>query len=355
MTHPPRGVIPSLDGLRAIAVLLVILTHAGHTAGFPAGVQPEALGALGTLGVRIFFILSGFLITHLLLREESRAGMVSLARFYLRRVLRIFPAFYVYLLAMVVVGWLSGAALPLDDLLSAATYTINYDRARVWVLGHAWSLGVEEQFYLLWPVAFTLLAMRGRVRWVVAVLVLGPISRLVTWRFFPSWQLMIGETFPTIADALASGVLLAIMRDRWHAMPSYRRLLRSGMLGLLPLGILLLNKLNAEVTVFGWLLGETMINFAIVLVIDRVSSFPDTLSARFLNLPPMVFLGHLSYSLYLWQQPFLPAAPAWVGQTFPVNIGLLFLAALASFYLIEQPFLRLKARVGGSVGRGARG
>ena len=247
------------------------------------------------------------------------------------------------------------AALPLDDLLSAATYTINYDRARVWVLGHAWSLGVEEQFYLLWPVAFTLLAMRGRVRWVVAVLALGPISRLVTWRFFPSWQLMIGETFPTIADALASGVLLAIMRDRWHAMPSYRRLLRSGMLGLLPLGILLLNKPNAEVTVFGWLLGETMINFAIVLVIDRVSSFPDTLSARFLNLPPMVFLGHLSYSLYLWQQPFLPAAPAWVGQTFPVNIGLLFLAALASFYLIEQPFLRLKARVGGSVGRGARG
>ena len=123
----------------------------------------------------------------------------------------------------------------------------------------------------------------------------------------------------------------------------------------LPLGILLLNKLNAEVTVFGWLLGETMINFAIVLVIDRVSSFPDTLSARFLSLPPMVFLGHLSYSLYLWQQPFLPAAPAWVGQTFPVNIGLLFLAALASFYLIEQPFLRLKARVGGSVGRGARG
>ncbi|MCA9767724.1 MAG: acyltransferase, partial [Gemmatimonadetes bacterium] len=319
-------------------------------------------------GVDVFFVLSGYLITSLVLAEVAETSGLSVRRFWGRRIRRLVPALVAMVVGVVAaalaLGWPADERRALAiDATATLTWWANWRQAAgqsYWDAGeslfrHAWSLSIEEQFYLLWPVAFTLLAMRGRVRWVVAVLALGPISRLVTWRFFPSWQLMIGETFPTIADALASGVLLAIMRDRWHAMPSYRRLLRSGMLGLLPLGILLLNKLNAEVTVFGWLLGETMINFAIVLVIDRVSSFPDTLSARFLNLPPMVFLGHLSYSLYLWQQPFLPAAPAWVGQTFPVNIGLLFLAALASFYLIEQPFLRLKARVGGSVGRGARG
>src|SRR5579862_7766942 len=146
--------IPSLDGLRAVAVVIVCISH---LIGGPA-----ALLDLGTVGVRVFFVLSGFLITTLLLSEYDRSGTINLPRFYFRRALRIFPASYTYLAIIALAGSLGVIALRRNDLLYGLTYTVNYFMpASSAFVQHAWSLAVEEQFYLLWPV---LLVLAGRRR-----------------------------------------------------------------------------------------------------------------------------------------------------------------------------------------------
>jgi len=339
------GWLPSIDGIRAVAVGLVLLAHLTGTRGFSPTYGYQTLGPLGNLGVRVFFVLSGFLITLLLLREEQATGRVSLRGFWIRRCLRIFPAFYVFLAIVAVVGPMTGREVPLDDLVSAATYTTNWDRDRVWLLGHTWSLGVEEQFYLLWPLAFIALSATGRWRFAAAMLLLAPVSRLVTWQLFPAWELMIGEIFPTVMDALATGVLLALLRPVLHATPRYLALLQSRWAMLLPLAVVGLNALGAEATVFRWVVGATLTNIGIGLAIDRAVLLPASPAGRVLNAAPIVYMGKVSYSFYLWQQVFLDRSHhAWY-TAFPVNIVLAGLAAAASYHLVEQPFLRLKDRL----------
>src|SRR5688500_6337330 len=155
--------IPSLDGLRAISIVLVLFGHLAGTRGFPV---PTSLGnflSTAELGVHIFFVISGFLITQLLLDELARKQRIAVGRFYLRRTLRIFPPYYVFIGAMVlaqVAGWI---ALAPQDPLRALTYTTNYDEARSWYVGHTWSLSVEEQFYLLWPAVLLLARTRRAI------------------------------------------------------------------------------------------------------------------------------------------------------------------------------------------------
>src|SRR5215831_9782405 len=169
------GRIPSLDGLRAISILLVV---AGHS--FDEGRSPllfELFGHLGNYGVRIFFIISGFLITTLLLKEYTKTETISLRSFYLRRALRIFPAFYVYVAVICILAVLGVVSLLRGDVLHAVTYTMNYHTTRGWYLNHIWSLSVEEQFYLIWPAAL-LFAGPGRApRIALATVILAPFIR----------------------------------------------------------------------------------------------------------------------------------------------------------------------------------
>jgi peptidoglycan/LPS O-acetylase OafA/YrhL len=340
------GWLPSIEGVRAVAVGLVLCSHLTGTQGFisSSAATYQALGPLGNLGVRVFFVLSGFLITQLLLREEAATGRISLKRFWARRALRIFPAFYVFLIAVAILGPLTGRPIPGSDLATSAAYLTNWDRDRVWLIGHTWSLGVEEQFYLLWPIAFLALAPSRRWLFAGAMFLLGPTSRLITWRLFPEWQLMIGEIFPTVMDALATGVLLALLRTTLHSIPAYLGALGSRWCALLPFAVLGLNALGSEVTIFRWALGSTLANVGIALLIDRAIAFPHTPSGRFLNLPVIRYLGRISYSFYLWQQFFLDRSHhAWY-TSFPVNLALAGLAAAASYHLVERPILRLRDR-----------
>jgi len=141
---------------------MVLYGHAVGTRGFP--IHHRSLG-LAESGVRIFFIISGFLITKLLLYELESTGRISLKAFYRRRILRIFPAFYSYWLVMLLLNVSGLLVIPGKDLAYAATYTINYVLHRPWHLGHLWSLAVEEQFYALWPLTLVLLGRR-RAFWV---------------------------------------------------------------------------------------------------------------------------------------------------------------------------------------------
>src|SRR5262245_26497608 len=175
--------IPSLDGLRAISIAFVFLGHLAGTRGFPIGTAPGNALNTAELGVHVFFVISGYLITGLLLQEVARHGRIDVPRFYLRRTLRIFPPYYA-LLAVLFVADLAGL-VPLHDhdVLRAMTYTSNYDPNRSWFVGHTWSLSVEEQFYLLWPAVVLLLRPRRAVVAAAAVVVLVPIIRIASWEW----------------------------------------------------------------------------------------------------------------------------------------------------------------------------
>src|SRR5664280_2047254 len=155
-----QGRIPSLDGLRAVSIIIVVWAHARASS--------RLLGLYAFFGVQIFFVISGYLITSLLLREHERTGTINLRTFYYRRMLRIFPAAYVYILAVAIVF-----QPPLHYLAYAFTYTSCYAGPHgPWMLSHLWSLSVEEQFYLLWPFALLLaFPSRKRILWVVMLCV----------------------------------------------------------------------------------------------------------------------------------------------------------------------------------------
>src|SRR6267378_2769496 len=152
--------IPALDGIRAIAVFLVILYH--------LSIQRALLVFPGPLGVLIFFVLSGFLITWLLIKEEEKYGSISLKGFYRRRALRIFPAFYVFWIVAVASRLVAhGRDVPWSQAISAFFYVSNYLHAIFHptpdYMIHTWSLSAEEQFYLLWPLSFVMLSKKKRL------------------------------------------------------------------------------------------------------------------------------------------------------------------------------------------------
>jgi peptidoglycan/LPS O-acetylase OafA/YrhL len=336
--------IPSLDGLRALSILLVVYAHVSGTAGFPH--LPGVLSSgSAVFGVRVFFVISGFLITSLLLDEIRRTGTVSVPHFYFRRTMRIFPPFYAYIATIAIASALGWFALRDHDLLAAVTYTTNYHHERSWYLGHAWSLAVEEQFYLLWPFLLKYLGVGRATRLALATVIAAPLLRFGLLVGAPSFRPGIGETFPTVADAIATGCLLACLRDRIPTSPRLMALLQGRTFWLIPaVAIVCAFMPGAKIDA---LAGQTITNVGIALAIERFVRFPATPFARFLNARPVVFVGVLSYSLYLWQQPFLNRHSGTWMTAFPVNLGLAFAAALGSYYLIERPALRLRARLEG--------
>lgn len=329
-----QRVIPGLDGLRAISIVFVLLAHLSGTVHF---LNYRWLMGLGEFGVRVFFVISGYLITTILLEELNRKGTISLPRFYFRRTMRLFPAAYFLITVMAVLGALGLTLLDRRDIIFAVTYTMNYFDGRGWPLGHLWSLAVEEQFYLVWPLTVSSLALPKCRRLLLFVLVLGPVFRIAS----P----YVGAAFNFLrwSDALATGCLLAIMRDELGNMRNYARLTASRWFYLVPLTALAANYIpSTKVT---WLAGETIMNVAIAISVDWAMRNTDGLTGRFLNQPTISFIGVLSYSLYLWQQPFLNRNSDRLYCSFPFNIILAFTMALASYLLIEAPFLRLRKAI----------
>jgi len=339
---PSKGRIPTLDGLRAISIALVLLGHLSGTRNYPRSL--DSLGQFGNFGVRIFFVISGFLITDLLLRERTKTGSISLRQFYLRRVFRIFPAAYVFMGVIAVLSLRSLIGLNPHDLLFATTYTSNFNPHRSWYVGHLWSLSVEEQFYLLWPAVLALLGVAAGARVAAAVILVSPLVRVFVWYFAPGWRGGIGEIFPTIADPLAAGCILAIGRDWLWGRRWYRRILESPYFWLVPLAALL-GDLARDHPRVSFVIAQPIMNLGIAMSIDYSMRHATGWVGRLLDWRPMAFVGVLSYSLYLWQQPFLNRDGAAVWNAFPVNLCLAVLFALASYKLVERPFLRLKDRL----------
>jgi peptidoglycan/LPS O-acetylase OafA/YrhL len=336
--EPRDGRLPSLDGLRAIAVLLVILFHLELSKTF----QPARYlwrFDIGYTGVKVFFVLSGFLITTLLLREWQRTGKVNLAAFYVRRIFRIFPAYYTYLAVAAIAVSMGVATASRTDFLYAVVFLSDYHKAE-WVLLHTWSLAVEEQFYLLWPVILVTLGMRRGFHCAAALLVISPALRLAA-ESVPNWPTDPRLAFETVADALATGCLLAYYRDNLWSHNWYRRLLQWRYFNLIPLAALIARGLVPNPLVWGTLVQPAM-NIAIALTIDRNVRFAATPSGRFLNTAPMQLIGRMSYSLYLWQEIFLSDRHP---VPFPWSLLGIAAAGAASYNFVEKPFLALRGKL----------
>jgi peptidoglycan/LPS O-acetylase OafA/YrhL len=329
----------SLDGARAVSIGLVVLSH--MQGSLLLRLDPD-YGShygryldFGNLGVRVFLVISGFLITSLLLRELARTGSISLRQFYLRRFFRIVPAYWTYLAAIAILAPLGLATADWRKLTEAFFYLGDY-RWLGGALGHTWSLSVEEQFYLLWAPLIVLLGTRYVRIACLALLLIGPTFRLLSDAGF--WPSSSKYAFETVCDALASGCALALLRNALWAMPAYRRAVKSEMpwiLAFIALGLM-------TQFVPYWvrdLFGIPLLNVSIAMILDRYMRSPDLRVGRLLNAPLAVWFGTLSYSIYLWQQVFV-----WANIRGPWKILLILACASASYYLVERPFLRLRTR-----------
>jgi peptidoglycan/LPS O-acetylase OafA/YrhL len=268
---------------------------------------------------------------------------VSLKLFYARRALRLFPASYAFITCICIL-WLAGIVdLQARDIWHAVTYTVNFEPGRSWQIGHLWSLSVEEQFYLIWPCTFVMLGPR-RAGWVAAgVILFGPVARSSAWFFLRGTPYRDLEMFPMVADSLAMGCLLAKISSWLEGKDWYLQLLRPAYsIGLVAL-VLLINRYMGYTVVS--VFGTSVVNASLAILIHRSVICPSDWIGQILNWRPMMFVGLLSYSLYLWQQLFLNRnSSAWV-NTFPQNLVFAVAAALGSYFLLEKPLLKLRHRL----------
>jgi peptidoglycan/LPS O-acetylase OafA/YrhL len=332
--------IPSLDGLRAISVSLVIYWHLSY---FENGRWIATRFDSGMLGVFTFFVISGFIITLLLKKERDAKGTISLKAFYLRRAFRILPPLCFFLTGVAVLTKLGLSESSPRALLVSLSFVRNYLPSSFPTLRHLWSLSVEEQFYLVWPFLYSRLSTRNAMRVLILVIIAAPLVRLLLFVNGAGGLALEWHT-ESVADGLAAGCLLAIWLNDLRANNVYQKFVRSPLCMVLPIITV------AAAWQFSPMLyqavGKSVIFLSVALTIDASIQRHDSLIGRVLNLVPFVLLGKLSYSLYLWQQVFLlePRGThpyAW----FPFNLVLSIGAAAFSYYAIEQPSLKFGRRL----------
>ena len=351
------GRVAGIDGLRAVAVTAVVLFHA-RVVGFE----------LGWAGVELFFVISGFLITRILL--ELRADPRYLQIFYARRALRILPVYYFVVLVSVILAVGAGTPLSSLDLPFYIVYIQNYFpqiptgmAGGIPLTGHTWTLAVEEQFYWIWPLIVLILRPRA-LRTVVIVCVIGaPIARLAMLLATGNPYTVVA-TLPAQVDALGVGAALAFAERDGLAPALGRRIAAIALVG----GGLLLTALVAT--------GGGLASFADTRIwaaspvnalllsafaamfggIVALTVFGSYRALRFLEWDPLVHVGRISYGLYIYNPiAVLLAALAFtlVGSATPtggaaetaLGTALTYLLAAASWRYLETPFLRLRSKV----------
>ena len=359
---------PALDGIRALAVLSVIAFHIG----------PRYLPG-GVIGVDWFFVLSGFLITNLLLDERNREGSVSLRGFYHRRILRLFPAMYAFLAFMLLASPLLHNEIPdiWNEIAAASLYSYHLligffgfvgpgDSPRA--LLQVWSLSVEEWFYFLWPILLIWSLARARSQ---RVLIIGCGLFIAFWMGLRLWAGAAGYDFAAedaldgtpygLAvllrfsamrfDALVIGCMLAVLRRRTFPMSerTARVLSLAGAVGLAVSTVALLGGRLAPFAPFTSVAYNASL-FGVAACVLWLHAHPTSKAARFMASPILVYVGTRSYALYLWHE--VPNALVPEPSASPVSFVLRAVAVLAvsfvlaelSWRLVESPFLLRKQR-----------
>ncbi len=344
--HPiPRladGRIPSLDGLRALAIAGVLASKAAHTPGFPEAHWLRRLCDQGTVGVDLFFVISGFLITTLLIGERAKTGTVSLIGFYQRRALRILPAYVALLWVLFGLALHERITLAPIDWWTTLTYTVNFAPRSSWDVGHIWSLSVEEHFYLVWPCVALFCSPRSMGLWALAGCVIPPLLRAAIVLGRPEWAPTTELWTPYRCDTIAWGCLLATALHNPHAKGWLDRAVSGGWWWCVPLAVLAAACRLSSFTKFGLIPGYTIKAACLAWLVWGTVRRHEQWFGRILNARPLVDIGVLSYSLYLWHRVFLRPESAGAWFEFPLNVLPVFAAAWVSWWVIENPFLAWK-------------
>ncbi|HLB09348.1 MAG TPA: acyltransferase [Gemmatimonadaceae bacterium] len=353
--RPSSRDLPSLDGLRALSIGFVLLGHASRSV--PPIVE-TLLARLAHFGVCVFFVISGYLITSLLWRDVQKRGELQLGRFYLRRTLRIFPPFYVYLTVVAVGVAVAGWPTPANTRWwPAFTYLSNFANTNWSVTGHSWSLSLEEQFYLTWPVALAAcIRARGAeggarlgYRVAAAALIVFPLLRVGV--FGATRSGILTGTFIFDYVAAGSAIALFIATGTWERG---RRVL-DGLLKNKATPAAFALAMVLHVTLAGttrWLFAADAILItpveAVLLAIFIAWAVrnPKHPVGRVLNLRALRVIGVGSYSLYLWQQLFFgPGAAFALSWSVWLKLTAACACATASYFFVERPSLRLRSRL----------
>ncbi|MEP6849251.1 MAG: acyltransferase [Acidobacteriota bacterium] len=348
---------PALDGLRGVAVLAVMACHLEL-------LLPELHPAIqgGFLGVDIFFVLSGFLITSILLSEQDATGTIDLKNFFIRRFLRLGPALWFFLICLYLAG---DFLLPANesriiykngDFFYAFFYLMNWHQAygngEAGELNHTWSLAIEEQFYIIWSLVLYKAFSSHMTRRLIAGVVGGSIILLLIWRAFRAATVselnVIYYSTDTRIDALLIGCL-ASMIYCWRLVPadvfvSAQFRLAAGIAPILALAIYFEFNHHDVLLYIGTL---SVFSASIAVIILSLVTRQRSIMHKFLENRLLIWIGRISYSLYLWHYCLyvfsrtLSSSPLVQGA-----VGILLAVAVSclSYYLIERPILKIKDR-----------
>lgn len=357
--------IRSLDGIRGVAIILVLLDHFRFSGGF-SGIHPtiDWIFATGNLGVRAFLVLSGFLISGIILKEHQKQGKLDLANFFLRRTVRLAPVYYAYL--FVVLGiWVAGLYEDhLSSMIGSFSYLRNYLGSGDSLTIHLWSLSIEAQFYLVWPLLFALLGLSIRKRAVSVLLFVVTLTLLIRC-FVPDapaggtiLDRLVGErSILRYLDSLAIGVAGGYFFSASHLATSEKQkvpmlLNIAGVLSL-PL-MMILETMTPQF--LAWLKPtlQAFLSLFVILLCCRSSSWVT----RLFTIRPLVSIGMISYSLYIWHLLFVYdfvadgsyqdwKVPQLIHWVYSWNIWLFpsFGIAWLSYALFEKPFMQMRSRL----------
>lgn len=339
------GYLPTLDGWRAIAILMVMGYHTLRVGG------DHWYNDLGVLGVEIFFGISGLLICSRLLEESVKRGRISLSNFYIRRAFRILPPAWLYLFVLAIMFALRLPVLrSWSELASCLFFYRNYmpEEATAWYTVHFWSLMVEEHFYLLFPVLLTLLRAR-RALWILPLILVG----LALWQALDIRTGLITDLLPGVIRARRTDLRLAnLLWGCWIAIvlfhyPPFGRVRLAWVYGGIVSLILVLSAQIGFIPPLHGFVRGALIPVALAGTVLAPRSPLGWLLERAL----FRWIGRISYSLYLWQQLFFVRAlsfqiPGFSPlQQLPWNLAAAFACAIFSYYLLERPLIRLGHRL----------
>lgn len=345
--------IPYLDGLRGIAILLVLIGHGINTLQNKA--QYVYLDK-SHLGVMIFFVISGFLITKLLIIEKEKKGNVDLTNFYFRRSLRIFPVFYTYIICIVLLVILNVLSINFSNILIASVYLQNNtfwfklppSGPDIWYIGHFWTLALEEQFYLLWPLIFYWFDLKKITRILPYILMfIFPMFRLAIYLLYPEIRGHDGYMLHSKGDIMLWGAYFALSFKycSFNLMSIIENKINKYSIIFFILFLFIGNDLlkNQFQGIYSFLFQNTLEGCSIGIILVYLL-LKEPINFRFLNNIALVYIGTLSYSLYIWQQLFLAKPECSLTFSFPVNFILTFIVAWISYNTIEKIGLKIKKR-----------
>lgn len=335
--------IAVLDGWRGISIAMVIVGHFLNFRLTSGSQEPVGIpGALAQLGVEVFFFISGFIITRIALRERETHNF-SVRNFYLRRIFRIIPPFLVFVFAIAAAAAFGQIVQPGRGILFGAAFLCNTGVSCGWFMGHTWSLAVEEQFYLFFPLLFALLGPRIAVA--AIVLILTSFALVVMRRILPgSASVDYGADFLAPFVFICCGCIAAYSEQRLKRVSAARI---AGLLSGASMALILVLVIAPDLGLARGSPGSRALAMldhialpAAVSWLVASSVLRQTLWTTVLSSPILLWAGSISYSLYLWQQLFMAPVSLYSNRLLLVW-PLMFVVAWCSYRFIERPFIRL--------------